>query len=106
MLSDMRALYLGLAAALSMVALVLKLFDISNLAAVIALLAAGVFLVMGLKIVAEQRRPGEIVLDAEKRATLRGMLDRGDEGAAIRQVQLWFRAASPEQARQTVLELR
>ncbi|RSZ62340.1 hypothetical protein EAH68_09345 [Corynebacterium hylobatis] len=102
----MRALYLGLAAALSVVALVLKLFDVSNLAAVIALLAAGVFLVLGLKVVAQERQPGEIVLDEEKRATLRGMLDRGDEGAAIRQVQLWFRDASPEQARRTVLELR
>lgn len=106
MLDHMRALYLGLAAALSVVALVLKLFDVSNLAAVIALLAAGVFLVMGLRIVAAERRPGEIILDDEKRNTLRGMLDRGDEGAAIRQVQLWFRDATPEQARQAVLELR
>lgn len=102
----MRSLYLGLAAALSVLALALKLFDVSNLAAVIALLGAGVFLVLGLKIVAGERRPGEIVLDEGKRTTLRGMLDRGDEGAAIRQVQLWFRDASPEQARQTVLELR
>jgi hypothetical protein len=106
MLESMRALYLGLAAALSVTALALKLFDVSNLAAVIALLAAGVFLVMGLKIVAAERQPREIVLDEEKRATLRGMLDRGDEGAAIRQVQLWFRDASPEQTRQAVLELR
>lgn len=102
----MRSLYLGLAAALSVLALTLKLFDVSNLAAVLALLGAGVFLVLGLKITADERRPGEIILDEEKRATLRGMLDRGDEGAAIRQVQLWFRDASPEQARQAVLELR
>lgn len=102
----MRSLYLGLAAALSVLALTLKLFDVSNLAAVIALLGAGVFLVLGLKIVAGDRQPREIALDEEKRTTLRGMLDRGDEGAAIRQVQLWFRDASPEQARQAVLELR
>lgn len=106
MLVGMRALYLGLAAALSVTALVLKLFDVSNLATIIALLAAGIFLVLGLKIVAAERQPGEIVLDEEKRDTLRGMLDRGDEGAAIRQVQLWFRDATPEQARQAVLELR
>ncbi|QGU05276.1 hypothetical protein [Corynebacterium comes] len=102
----MRALYLGLAAAFSVVALALKLFDVSNLATVISLLVAGVFLVMGLKITADQRPPQSVELDDDRRATIRAMLDRGDEGAAVRQVQLWFRNVSPEEARRAVLELR
>lgn len=106
MLWHMRALFLGLAAAFSVAALALKLFDVSNLATVISLLAAGVFLVMGLKVTADQRAPRAIELDDEKRATIRSMLDRGDEGAAVRQMQLWFRDVSPEEARRAVLELR
>ncbi|WP_460490721.1 hypothetical protein, partial [Corynebacterium nasicanis] len=98
----MRALFLGLAAALCVAALALKLFDVSDVAAVLAVLAAGVFLVLGLKATAENRRIVPVDLDDKQRATLRDMLDRGDEGAAVRQVQLWFRDATPEQARAAV----
>lgn len=101
----MRSLYLGLAAALCVVALALRLFDVSSLAALLALLLAGIFLVLGLRVVAADRAPHPIELDGEKRATLREMLDRGDEATAIRQVQLWFRDANPEQARRVVAEL-
>ena len=102
----MRALYFGLAAALCVAALVLKFSGTSNLFTVIALLIAGVFLVLGLRVTAEGREPAPIVLDEEKSATIRGMLDRGDEGAAVRQVQLWFRQATPETARAAVQALR
>ena len=54
----MRALCLGLAAALCVAALLLQLFDVSKLAAVIALLVGGVFLVLGLKMSADGSRPG------------------------------------------------
>ncbi|MDO5670670.1 MAG: hypothetical protein Q4G50_11810 [Corynebacterium sp.] len=102
----MRALYLGLAAALCVAALAFKLFNISDIAAVLALLVAGVFLVLGLKMTAAIREPKPIVLDEEKRETLRAMLERDDEGAAVRQVQLWFRDATPESARAVVQDLR
>lgn len=88
-----------------MVALALRLFDVSTLAALLALLLAGIFLVLGLRVVAASRAPQPIELDGEKRATLREILDRGDEATAIRQVQLWFRDANPEQARRVVAEL-
>jgi len=102
----MRVLYLGIAAAFCVVALVLKFLAISDLGAVIALLLAGVFLVMGLKITAATRPQTPIELDDDKRATLRAMLERGDEGAAVRQVQMWFRDATPESARAAVQGLR
>ena len=101
----MRALYLGLAAAFCVVALALKFAPVSDIAAVLALLVAGVFLVLGLKMAAA-REPKPIVLDDDKRDTLRAMLDRGDEGAAVRQFQLWFRDATPEHAREVVRDLR
>ena len=106
MLWHMRALYLGLAAAFSVAALALKLFGVSNLATVACLLVAGIFLVLGLKVTADRRAPRQIELDDDKRATVRAMLDRGDEGAAVRQMQLWFRDASPEESRRAVLDLR
>jgi len=102
----MRALYLGLAAAFCVVALALKFSPVSDIAAVLALLVAGVFLVLGLKMAAAAREPKPIVLDDDKRDTLRAMLDRGDEGAAVRQFQLWFRDATPEHAREVVRDLR
>jgi len=102
----MRALYLGLAAALCVAALVLKFSAAPDLGAVIALLLAGALLVLGLKAAAAGREAAPIELDEEKRTTLRGMLDRGDEGAAVRQVQLWFRDATPETARAAVQELK
>lgn len=105
-LGAMRALYLGLAAALCVAALVFKLSAAPDLAAVIALLLAGAFLVLGLKVAAAGREAAPIELDEEKRATIRGMLDRGDEGAAVRQVQLWFRDATPETARAAVQKLQ
>ena len=102
----MRALHLGLAVAFSVAALALKLVDAPELATVIALLVAGVFLALGLKATADQRAPQPVELDEDRRATLRDMLDRGDEGAAVRQVQLWFRDATPEHAREVVRDLR
>ncbi|HHU67911.1 hypothetical protein [Corynebacterium sp.] len=102
----MRALYLGLAAALCVAALVFKFSGAPNLTSVIALLLAGAFLVLGLKVAAAGREGAPIDLDEEKRATLRDMLDRGDEGAAVRQVQLWFRDATPETARAAVQGLK
>ena len=102
----MRALYFGLAAALCVAALVFKFSGAPNLASIIALLIAGAFLVLGLKMTASNREPEPIMLDDEQRTTIRAMLDRGDEGAAVRQVQLWFRDATPETARAAVQELK
>lgn len=98
----MRGLYLGLAALFCVAALATNFFDIPRFLAITAIVIAGIFLVLGLRVSAENRTPTAIELDAEKKATIRDMLERGDEGAAIRQVQLWFRDTTPEQARKAV----
>lgn len=98
----MRGLYLGLAALFCVAALATNFFDVPRFLAVTAIVIAGIFLVLGLRVSAENRTPTVIELDAEKKATIRAMLERGDEGAAIRQVQLWFRDTTPAQARRAV----
>ncbi len=104
-LMGMRALYLSLAAVFCVVAILIQLFDASSLLAVLALVIAGIFLVLGLKVAAENRVEGPIVLDEDKKATLRELKAQGNESGAIRQVQLWFRDATPERARALVREL-
>ncbi|AKK09408.1 hypothetical protein CTEST_09915 [Corynebacterium testudinoris] len=114
----MRAVYLALAAAFCLLAIVLQLIDGSpmmagsgflayaNAIAILALLAAGIFLVLGLKSTGSGKQPTTVELDEEKTATLQAMLDRGDEGAAVRQVTMWFRHATPETAREAVQALK
>lgn len=102
---DMRALYLSLAAVFCVVALILQLFDLPSVLAILALVLAGIFLVLGLRIAAENRVPEPVVLDDEKEATLRQLKAQGNESGAIRQVQLWFRDVTPERARAIVQEL-
>lgn len=101
----MRAIYLSLAAAFCVVAILIQLFDVSGLLALAALVVAGIFLVLGLKVAAENRVEQPIVLDDEKKDALRELKSQGNESGAIRQVQLWFRDASPEQARDIVRDL-
>lgn len=101
----MRAIYLSLAAAFCVVAIIIQLFNVSGLLALAALVIAGIFLVLGLKIAAENRVEQPIVLDDGQKDTLRQLKSQGNESGAIRQVQLWFRDASPEQARAVVRDL-
>ncbi|RNE49636.1 hypothetical protein [Corynebacterium alimapuense] len=101
----MRALYLGLAAVACVVALLFKFLGITDLGAVVALLVAGTLLVMGLRVVAGERISQPLAPDEKQLATLRELKSRGDEGAAIRQVQLWFRDTTAEQARRLVHDL-
>lgn len=105
-LKDMRGLYLGLAALFCVVAIALNFLDTSRILSIIALLVAGVFLVLGLRVTAERREPDVIKLDGEREETIRTMIAEGRDTAAISQVQLWFRNTTPEQARQVVESLR
>lgn len=98
----MRGLYLGLAAAFCVAALATNFLEVPRFLAILAIIIAGIFLILGLRVSAAERAPTVIELDQEKKATINAMLERGDEGAAIRQVQLWFRNTTPEQARRTV----
>ena len=101
----MRALYFALAAAFSVAAIIVQLVDLTPFLALLALAIAGVFLLLGFRITAENRVAAPIMLDEEKMTTLRTLKAEGNHGGAIRQVQLWFRDATPEQARRIVREL-
>ncbi len=101
----MRALYFALAAAFSVAAIIVQLVNLTPFLAILALAVAGVFLLLGFRVTAENRVAAPVVLDEEKRATLRALKAEGNHGGAIRQVQLWFRDATPEEARRVVREL-
>lgn len=98
----MRGLYLGLAAVFCIAALATNFLEVPRFLAFLAIVIAGVLLVLGLRVSVAERPAPAIELDGEKKATITAMLERGDEGAAIRQVQLWFRNTTPEQARRAV----
>lgn len=101
----MRGLYLGLAALFCVVAIALNFLDASRLLSIVAIIAAGIFLVLGLRVTAERREPAAVKLDGEQEETIRTMLAEGRGTAAISQIQLWFRGTTPEQARQAVEDL-
>lgn len=102
----MRALYLGLAAVFTVAALAINFIDVSRIFAVLALLIAGIFLVLGLRVTAEQREPVRVELDAEQEQTIRTMLAEGRDSSAHSQIQLWFRGSTASQAQQVVAELK
>ncbi|MGP6172565.1 hypothetical protein [Corynebacterium sp. A21] len=102
----MRALYLGLAAVFCVAALAINFLDVPRGFAILALVVAGIFLVLGLRVTAENQPPAVIRLDEEQSGQVRSMLAEGRDGAAISQVQLWFRNTTPEQARAAVEKLR
>lgn len=105
-LKPMRALYLGLAAAFTVAALALNFIDLSRAFAILAIIIAGIFLVLGLRVTAEQREPVRVELDAKQEQTIRTMLAEGRDSSAYSQIQLWFRGSTASQAQQVVTELK
>ncbi|MGD7002060.1 hypothetical protein [Corynebacterium halotolerans] len=102
----MRGLYFGLAVLFCVVALILNVVDVAAILGIIAIVVAGIFLVLGLRVTAARREPARVELDAEQEQTIRAMVAEGRDSAAINQVQLWFRGVTPEQARTAVAALR
>lgn len=91
-----------LAAVFSLVAVVAVYTAVPGWVGTVAIVAAGLFLVLGF---AEQYRRQERVkpqLDDEQRLTVRRMKEEGNTQLAIQQVQLWLRGVSQEDAARIV----
>lgn len=103
----MKAGSLALVAALSLAAIVLVFTSIPRWVALLLLVAAGVFLFIGLrdKYRALSATEKQIELDAEQRETIARLKGEGREDSAIRQVQLWFRNTSYDEAAAVVRDI-
>ena len=101
----MQAASLIFAAVFSLVAIVGVFLDLPTWISVAALAAAALFLVLGLADKYRQMERASIELDSEQRATIERMKKEGNHDMAARQVQLWFRNTSYEDAAAVVREL-
>ena len=101
----MQAASLIFAAVFSLVAIVGVFLDLPTWISVAALAAAALFLVLGLAYKYRQMERTSIELDSEQRATIERMKKEGNHDMAARQVQLWFRNTSYEDAAAVVREL-
>ena len=70
-----------------------------------AILVAGAFLLWGFYDVYSKQEQEPIVLDDEKKATIKRLKSEGKTHVAIQQVQLWFRNCTPEEAARIVREV-
>lgn len=71
----------------------------------VSLIIAAIFLILGFIKTAEEKQPQEFVLTEEQKNTLRDLKAEGNESGAIRQVLMWDRYASNEDAQRIVKEL-
>ncbi|QYH19347.1 hypothetical protein JKI95_09490 [Corynebacterium aquatimens] len=71
----------------------------------IAIFAAGMFLTWGFYDVYSKQEQEPIVLDDEKKATIKRLKSEGKTHVAVQQVQLWFRNCSQEEAARIVREV-
>ncbi|WP_018296392.1 hypothetical protein [Corynebacterium lubricantis] len=101
----MRILYFTLAAVFTFAALILTWTGQSSWLSWIALAVAAVFLVLGLMKKASEMEPEKLELTEDQKNTLRQLKREGNESGAIRQVHMWFRYASAEDAQRLVREL-
>lgn len=104
----MKAGSLALVAALSLAAIVLAFTSLPRWASLLLLVAAGVFLFIGLRDkyrAYSARESAPIELDDEQRDTVSRLKGEGREDSAIRQVQLWFRNTSYDEAAAVVRDI-
>ena len=101
----MRALYFTIAGVLSVLAIALTIFAPQGIWATVAIIVAGVFLILGFREHARHVTPAEITLTEEEAATIRQMKAEGNHSGAISQVLLWKRYATQDQAAKVVREL-
>ena len=106
----MKAGSLALVAALSLAAIVLAFTSLPRWVALLLLVAAGVFLFIGLRDkyryrAYSARESAPIELDDEQRDTVSRLKGEGREDSAIRQVQLWFRNTSYGEAAAVVRDI-
>lgn len=101
----MQAASLVLAAVFSLVAIVSVFLDFATWISIVALAAAALFLFLGLAEKYRQMEDTPIELDDEQRATIKQMKKEGNVDLAVRQVQMWFRNTSYEEAAAVVREV-
>ena len=102
----MRYLLYGLSALLCLAAVFAKLFYGGFALPFALLVPAFVFLVVALLKHQSEQRPVEFEdLEGWHKEELQGLLDNGQYGTAVRQVQMWFRGTSHERAEQIVQRL-
>ena len=101
----MRTLSFVLAALFSVLALAGSWLSLPGWVSVVAIAAAGVFLLLGFYVSVKDRVAQPIVLDDAQETTIRRMKAEGNTSLAVRQVQMWFRYASAEDAARVVREL-
>lgn len=101
----MRTFSFALAALFSVLALAGNWLSLSGWVSMAAIIAAGGFLLLGFYASVKDRVAQPIVLDDAQETTIRRMKAEGNTPLAVRQVQMWFRYASAEDAARVVREL-
>ena len=100
----MRIVSFALAAMFSLIAVAAVYTSLPGWAGTAAIVAAGLFLVLGFYEQYKAREEEIPELNAEQRETVQRMKAEGNVQLAVQQVQLWFRAATPEDAARIVRE--
>ncbi|MEX3517110.1 hypothetical protein VVR26_06610 [Corynebacterium camporealensis] len=106
----MRIFYFLAAVVFCIAAIVLRAWTGSPALPVVAIIGAGLFLVLGFSThsgdTPGRDRPLELSdVDEKKRQTIRDLLDQGHYGTAVKQVRLWFRHVDQEGAEEVVQQL-
>ncbi len=101
----MRILYFMIATVFTLLALVANWFNGPGWVTWAALIPAGFFLILGFMKTVEEKKPKEFELSEQQKDTLRELKAEGNESGAIRQVLMWERYASNEDAQRIVREL-
>lgn len=104
-MGDMQAASLFIAAVFSLIAIVAAFLDLSTWISVVSLAAAALFLFFGLREKFLDMEDTPIELDAEQRATIKRMKAEGDHDLAARQIQMWFRNTSYDDAAAVMREV-
>lgn len=103
----MRFVYFILAAAFSVVAVLAanSLESAPSWVGTTSLLLGGLFLVLGFYEMYKRREEPVLELDDEERATIKRMKDEGNFQLAVRQVQMWKRGVSQDDAARLVRQV-
>lgn len=100
----MRIVSFVLAAVFSVVAVAAVYTTLPGWVGTVAILAGGLFLLLGFYEQYKLREEVEPELDSEQRATVQRIKSEGNFQLAVQQVQLWFRGTTPEDAARIVRE--
>lgn len=103
----MRILYFILAAVFSLGAVFLAYVDTAapGWVGTAAIVLAAMFLVLGFYEQYKRQEVPSLELDAQQRATIQRMKDEGNFQLAVKQVQMWKRGASQEDAARVVRDV-